>query len=107
VQVTFNVGLPDTTPVDSDIYMGGSFNGWNPGGTLMTRSGITATLTLSMYESDHVEYKYTLGSWDFVEKDLACGELNNRVLNVVYGADGTMTINDVVANWRNIFPCGN
>ncbi len=83
VQVPFVVSLPDVTPEANQVYMGGSFNGWNPGGTLMTRSGNTATVRLTLTEGDKIEYKYTLGSWDFVEKDNACGELPNRTLTVI------------------------
>jgi PhoH-like ATPase len=32
---------------------------------------------------------------------------DNRIINVIYGTDGTMTISDAVTNWRNISPCGN
>jgi hypothetical protein len=33
--------------------------------------------------------------------------IDNRVTNVVWGSDGTMVIDDIVLNWRNIPPCGN
>jgi hypothetical protein len=106
VAVTFSVALPDTTPDGDDIYIGGSFNGWDPAGTLMARTGLSATVTLSLYEGDQIEYKYTRGSWDFVEKGAACEEIDNRVAAVVWGSDGTMTIADTVLNWRNTGPCG-
>jgi glycosidase len=106
VQVTFNATLPDTTPDGDDIYIGGSFNGWNPAGTLMTRTGLLATVTLTLYEGDHLEYKYTRGSWDYVEKGAACEEIANRTLTVVYGTDGTMVVDDTVLNWRNTGTCG-
>ena len=54
-----------------------------------------------------IEYKYALGSWDYVEKDGACGEVANRQLTLAYGATGTQTVNDTVVNWRNVAPCGN
>ena len=31
----------------------------------------------------------------------------NRVLTFTYGATGTQTVNDTVANWRNFGPCRN
>jgi glycosidase len=105
VQVTFNATLPDTTPPGDSIYMGGSFNGWNPGGTLMARVGLFATVTLTFYEGDHLEYKYTRGDWTTVEKDASCGEIGNRTLTVLYGSDGAMTVEDMVLNWRNTAPC--
>jgi glycosidase len=107
VQVTFNATLPDTTPDGDDIYMGGSFNGWDPAGTLMTRTNLFATVTLTFYEGDQIEYKYTLGSWDYVEKGATCEEISNRTATIWYGTNGTMTLDDVVLNWRNVLPCGN
>jgi glycosidase len=110
VQVTFITALPATTPPigdpTGDIYMGGSFNGWNPAGTLMNRSEeYVATVTLTFYEGDHIEYKYTRGSWDYVEKGAECEEINNRLVNVIYGTDGTMIVDDTVLNWRNTGTC--
>ncbi|UCC62529.1 MAG: alpha-amylase [Anaerolineae bacterium] len=107
VQVTFKATLPTTTPDGEAIYIGGSFNGWDPAGTLMTRVGLLATATLSFYEGDRLEYKYTRGSWTYVEKGASCEEIANRAVTVVYGADGTMTLDDTVLNWRNTAPCGN
>ena len=106
VQVTFNATLPDTTPADDDIYIGGNFNGWDPAGTLMTRTGLFATVTLTFYEGDQLEYKYTRGSWTYVEKGAACEEISNRTATIVYGTDGTMTLEGTVLNWRNTGPCG-
>ena len=107
VQVTFNATLPDTTPDGDDIYIGGSFNGWDPAGTLMTRTNLFATVTLTFYEGDQIDYKYTLGSWDYVEKGATCEEISNRTATIWYGTNGTMTLDDVVLNWRNVLPCGN
>ena len=111
VQVTFSTTLPTTTPPigdpTADIYMGGSFNGWDPAGTLMNRTGdYLSTYTATFYEGDALQYKYTRGSWTYVEKDAACAEIGNRTVTVVWGADGTMTIEDTVLNWRNTGPCG-
>ena len=92
-----------------DIYIGGSFNGWDPAGTLMTRPGpavLSATVTLIFPEGDALEYKYTRGSWDHVEKGATCEEIDNRTVAVVYGTDGTMVLEDTVRNWRNTDPCG-
>ena len=105
VQVTFDATLPDTTPDGWDVYMGGSFNGWDQAGTLMTRDGLSATVTLTMYEGDQIEYKYTLGSWTYVEKGAACEEIDNRTATIWYGTEGTMELNDTVLNWRNLGSC--
>jgi hypothetical protein len=86
--------------------MGGSFNGWNPAGTLMTRADLSASVTLTFYEGDQIQYKYTLSSWDYVEKGAGCAEIENRTATIVYGTDGTMGLNDTVLNWRSVAPCG-
>jgi glycosidase len=108
VLVTFNATLPDSTPDGDDIYMGGSFNGWDPAGTLMTRpdpNGLLATVTLTFDEGTQIQYKYTRGSWTYVEKGAACEEIDNRSATIVYGSDGTMTLDDTVLNWRNTGAC--
>lgn len=107
VAVTFNATLPDTTPDDDDIYVAGSFNGWDPAGTLMDRTDLSATVTITLDEGTQIEYKYTRGSWTYVEKGAECEEISNRTATVVYGADGTMALDDTVLNWRNTGPCGN
>ena len=104
--MNFNVTLPDTTPEGDDIYIAGSFNGWDPAGTLMVRYSLSATVTLSLYEGAQIEYKYTRGSWTYVEKGASCEEVDNRTLTIIYGLDGTMVVDDVVLNWRNTGTCG-
>ncbi|MBN1640470.1 MAG: alpha-amylase [Anaerolineae bacterium] len=106
VQVTLRAALPETTPEGDDIYVAGSFNGWNPAGTLLVRDGLTASITLTFDEGTQIEYKYTRGSWTYVEKGATCEEISNRQLTVLYGADGTMTVDDTVLNWRNTGACG-
>lgn len=116
VSVTFNVTVPATTDATSRlVYVAGSLDRldgnlpqWDPGGVVLTRVDATHwTITLSGTEATQIEYKYALGSWDFVEKDGVCGEISNRQLTLSYGAAGTQTVNDTVLNWRNVAPCGN
>ena len=65
------------------------------------------TITLTGKENTYIEYKYVLGDWNYVEKDAGCNEVANRTLTLNYGSTGTQAVNDVVANWRNVSPCGN
>jgi glycosidase len=106
VDVTFRVTLPETTPPGEDVYLAGSFNGWDPAGTLLARTGLSATGTLTFDEGTQLQYRYTRDSWDSVEKGAACEEIADRAATVVYGADGAMTIEDEVLNWRNTGTCG-
>ncbi|HET7704156.1 MAG TPA: alpha-amylase family glycosyl hydrolase [Candidatus Limnocylindrales bacterium] len=116
VTLVFHVTVPATTDATTRTVniagfldrLDGGHPQWNPGGTPLTRVDATHwTITFTGREGTQLEYKYALGSWDYVEKDGACGEIGNRQLTLSYGATGTQTVNDTVANWRNVAPCGN
>jgi hypothetical protein len=116
VTVTFNVTVPATTDgTGRSVYITGTLDrlagnlpAWDPGGVILTRVDATHwTITLTGDEETMIEYKYTLGSWDYIEKDVSCGEIANRQLTLNYGSNGTQTVNDTVLNWRNVAPCGN
>jgi hypothetical protein len=113
VTLTFNVTTPNTD--GRTVYIAGTLSrldgglpDWNPGGVALTKVSDTLwTLTVTGKEGTQIEYKYALGSWDYVEKDNVCGEIGNRMLTLAYGANGQQTANDTVQNWRNVAPCGN
>ena len=116
VTLTFNVTVPATTDgTGNSVHIAGFLDRldgglpqWDPAGVALTRVDATHwTITFTGKETTQIEYKYTLGSWDFVEKDGACGEIANRQLTLSYGATGVQNVNDVVPNWRNVAPCGN
>ncbi len=115
VTVTFNATVPATTPAGSSVYIAGTLDRldgnlpqWDPAGVVLTPAGGDLwTITLTGLEGTQIEYKYTLGSWDYVEKGMSCDEIANRQLTLFYGADGQQIVNDTVANWRNVSPCGN
>jgi hypothetical protein len=116
VTLTFNVTVPATTDATGrSVYIAGFLDRldgnlpqWDPAGVVLTRVDATTwTITLTGREARQIEYKYALGSWDYVEKDAGCGEIANRQLTLSYGATGTQTVNDTVLNWRNVAPCGN
>jgi hypothetical protein len=115
VTLVFNVTVPSTTDATGfSVYIAGSLQHldgglpeWNPGGVALTRVNATTwTISLTGKESTQIEYKYTLGSWDYVEKGASCDEIANRQLTLTYGSTGTQVVNDVVPNWRNVSPCG-
>jgi hypothetical protein len=116
VTLVFNVTVPAATDgTGRSVYIAGFLDRldgnlpqWDPGGVVLTRADATHwTITLTGKEMTQIEYKYTLGDWDHVEKDGACGEVANRQLTLSYGADGTQNVNDTIQNWRNVAPCGN
>lgn len=80
----------------------GGYSDWSPGNAVLTRVDATHwTITLTGKEFTQIEYKYALGSWDFVEKDGGCGEIGNRQLTLSYGANGAQSVSDTVGEWRN------
>jgi hypothetical protein len=116
VTLTFNVTVPTSTDgTGRSVYIAGSLDRldgglpqWNPGGVALTRVDATHwAITLTGKETTQIEYKYTLGDWDHVEKDQGCGEIANRMLTLSYGSSGTQQVNDTIDNWRNVSPCGN
>ncbi len=116
VTLTFNVTVPDTTDATGlSVHIAGfldrldgGFPQWDPGATSLTRVDPTHwTITFTGKESTALEYKYTLGDWEHVEKDGTCGEISNRLLTLSYGANGTQIVDDIVLNFRNVPPCGN
>jgi glycosidase len=113
VAVTFDVTVPAGTPTGASVYIAGTLDlldppapAWDPGATVLTKIDATHwTITLHGLEGVDLQYKYTLGSWDYVEKGAACEELANRELTLAYDSGGTQTVNDIVLNWRNVPPC--
>ncbi len=110
VSVTFTTTLPANTPAGDTVHIAGSFPApypqWDPGALPMTRLDAThAQITLNMLEGTQVEYKYTRGTWDSVEKGPACEEIPNRQLSVEHSANGTQQVGDTVAKWRDIDAC--
>ncbi len=116
VNLTFNVTVPASTDgTGNAVYIAGLLDRldgnlpqWDAGGVVLTQVDSTHwTITLTGKESTQIEYKYTLGSFDNVEKGAACDEIGNRQLTLTYGTDGNQIVNDTVLNWRNVSPCGN
>jgi hypothetical protein len=91
VNVTFNVTVPATTDgTGFSVHIAGTLNlldgnlpQWDPGATVMTKvDGTHWTITLTGNEGVQLQYKYTLGSWNYVEKGTVCDEIANRQLTL-------------------------
>jgi hypothetical protein len=120
VTFKFTVTVPAATDgTGRSVYIAGFLDRldgnlpqWDPGGVVMTRVDATHwKVTLTGKEATQIEYKYTLGDWDHVEKldgpFPACAEVANRPLTLSYGSNGTQAVKDTVLQWRNVAPCGN
>ncbi len=81
-QSTFVINsLPDYTPEEDIIYIAGDFTGWNPGDpnfTLSKNVNGKWQITLNQSEGTVIQFKYTRGSWETVEKGAQGEELPNR-----------------------------
>ena len=92
--------LPQTSG-QTDLYIAGSFNNWNPGNEQYkfhaTDNGkyvIDLKLATGAYE-----YKITRGSWNQVECKAVGGDIPNRILKV--NNDETFVIN--IEGWKDNF----
>jgi glycosidase len=107
VAVTFRVSVPSNTPASDSLFIAGDFQGWAPGQTPMTRiDDSTWSITLPFEDGTSIEYKYTRGSWEAVEKDDGCGEIANRTMTADFGTSQEQVIEDVVDKWRDVDRCG-
>ena len=112
ITVEFTVTLPAGTPMDEDIYIAGDFSlsgfsQWAPDDPLGKATRVdetTATLTLvyeGLEEDITIFYKWTLGSWDSVERSIDNKNIDNRSV-VIDHTLSSMIIEDSVARWANI-----
>lgn len=101
VVVTIEVLAPVNTPPNDIVYMSTDALSWTPNAIRMAPlPGGRWTVTLSLTGGSLLKYKYTRGSWQTDERDLAGNEVPNRALTVP--ANGpTQAVNDVVARWAD------
>lgn len=88
-QVTLMVNaIPANTPATDDIYVAGSFQGWNPGSAAHRLTHDTLQnihfLTLGGVSSN-IEFKFTRGDWTRVESDANGNFVPNRIHNTSAG----------------------
>jgi predicted alpha/beta superfamily hydrolase len=103
VQVTFLVTVPANTPAGSKVHIAGNFQGWDPGSAdhaLTRRDDGRYAITLDLARGDNIEFKFTRGSWETVEKDAEGQEIGNRLLTL--DASGTQEF--TVARWADGTP---
>jgi len=94
--------LPPYHPAGSDIFVAGSFNGWNPSDVnykFQRKENGELFLDLKLNNGTH-EFKLTRGSWDKVECKKDGGDIQNRMIRV----DGNSEISVSVEEWKDRFP---
>lgn len=107
LSLTFSVQVPGFTPLDDTVYIAGDnaqvFGAsWDPNRRPLNRVDATHwIITLTAPEDTKLQYKYTRGNWDRVEKWGALTGYANRSVTTAYGATGAMTVTDTVYNWRD------
>ncbi|MCU0369899.1 MAG: alpha/beta hydrolase-fold protein [Bacteroidales bacterium] len=101
-QVTFIIdSLPAYTPPEDLIYIAGNFNGWNPGDpayVLAKNEEQKWTITSATApEGTEIQFKFTRGSWETVEKGPGGEEIPNRLFTFGNGD----TVHIIIYNWAS------
>ena len=99
-QVTFIIdSLPAYTPPADLIYIAGNFNNWNPGDTafVLSKNDDQKWFITSdpAPEGTQIQFKFTRGSWETVEKGAQGEELVNRLFT--FGNGDTVPV--IIYNW--------
>lgn len=102
-KIQLKVGeLPSYHSAGDDIYLAGSFNGWNPGDAKyrFTRDEQNNYLLNINLPAGTYEFKLTRGAWDKGESALNGKPVSNRSLHV---SSDTLIVLDVTG-WADHFP---
>ncbi len=102
-QLTLHVTVPENTPLLDDIYVGGSFNTWNPtdAATIMTQN-VDGSFELTFSPpAGTVDFKFTRGGWPSVEADANGFDIGDRT--VVYSG-GAQTEYLNILSWIDLGP---
>ena len=86
--ITFQVDMTGQTVSPDGVHIAGSFQGWDPGATLMTNKGGNIwTYTTDLPENGYYEYKFVNGTtWGEDESvPSSCNQNGNRYINVPPG----------------------
>jgi predicted alpha/beta superfamily hydrolase len=94
--------LPTYHPSNADVYVAGSFNGWNPQDEKykFQRNADGGYFINMRLDNGIYEYKITRGGWDKVECKKGGAGIENRSLKVEVDATVELTIEE----WADRFP---
>lgn len=101
-QVTIVIeSIPENTPEEDFIFIAGGFNAWNPGDEnykLIKNSNDEWQIELDAeVEGTQIEFKFTRGSWETVEKDENGQEMSNR--QFIYGNGESVSFS--ISTWAD------
>lgn len=101
-QVTFIIDdLPDYTPPADTLFIAGNMTNWEPGApgfALVKNEEQKWSITLSAQTpGTEIQFKFTRGSWETVEKGPLGEEIPNR--SFTYGNGDTVSV--IIHNWRD------
>ena len=101
-QVTFVIdSLPEYTPDEELLFIGGDFNGWDPGSPAYVleknEENLWAVTLGQQDEGTTIQFKFTRGSWETVEKGMNGEEIGNRTFT--YGNDSI--VHCIIYNWAD------
>ncbi|MBU0490207.1 metallophosphoesterase [bacterium] len=100
VNILFSVTVPSYTPELDTVFIAASINDWDSAGYPMTKMADTLwQIIIKVEPNSSIEYKYTRGNWETVEKDFSGAEIENHVVEVV---TNSIIVIDEVASWRDI-----
>lgn len=100
-QVTINItSVPANTPAADDIYIAGTFNGWDPGAAAFKLTKISATnYTITLGNgTGTIEFKFTRGNWAKGECKADGSFQPNRTFT--YGNGQTLTL--TIEGWDDL-----
>jgi predicted alpha/beta superfamily hydrolase len=91
--------LPGYHSVDSDIYIAGSFNGWNPkdDNYRFAKTGKGGYYISLRLDAGKYQYKITRGGWDKVECKKGGAGIANRILVI----PSDTSVNLVIEEWAD------
>ncbi len=101
--VEFEVAVPADTPAGATVHLAGDFQGWRPGDAAwaLSRGGDGLWRYRAEFADGRpLQFKFTLGGWERVEKGPAGEELQNRL----HMAARDTVLRLVVARWADGSP---
>lgn len=96
--ITFRVTVPADTDPTAQVYIAGDFQSWQPGNAdhRLEKTGDDVwEITLPLKPGQALQFKFTLGDWERVEKGPAGQEVENRLHRV----KGGETLDLQVGSW--------